>query len=338
MEANLVIHNSDYSSHTSVVLCFFVSFLHQHPTTPEDPLSILVVHFYQSIRSTRVKSTATLTTTTTTTTTIVASATTMAPTVHLVRHAQGFHNICKENEVLRDPGLTDEGKTQCGELQKRFPCHAGVELIVSSPIRRTIYTSLLGFEQDIKNKGLTIVALPELQETSDLPCDTGSSPDALAKEFANDPVDLHLVHHGWNVKTGKWAPAEQAIAERARVAREWLRSRHEKEIVVVTHGSYWAFRDVQSVAIATTFSRLRAWYGCQPKIRSLIQESQAAFCTTSQTTTTTSRSSPALVGRTPNSALTTSTIQALTKHIWSRRKIRRPAGSPSRSTTLKSRS
>lgn len=160
----------------------------------------------------------------------------MAPTIHLVRHAQGFHNLCEENHKIHDPLLTPVGKQQCADLQDDFRHHGGVDLIVASPIRRTIYTSLLGFDKDLHNKGLKVIALPELQETSDLPCDTGSAPEELAKEFADKPVDLGLVKEGWNVKAGKWAATREAIAERAKEAREWLRSRPEQEIVVVTHG------------------------------------------------------------------------------------------------------
>jgi len=161
----------------------------------------------------------------------------MAPKIHLIRHAQGFHNLCQSNQSIHDPLLTPRGKEQCTELQANFLYHVGVDLIVSSPIRRTLYTSLLSFEHDIKNKGLTIIAFPEVQETSDLPCDTGSSPEELAQEFAGKPIDFSLVKHGWNVKTGKWAPTKEAIAQRALEAREWLIRRPESEIVIVTHGT-----------------------------------------------------------------------------------------------------
>lgn len=107
---------------------------------------------------------------------------------------------------------------------------------MASPIRRTISTALLSFEEDIKSKGLQIIGLPELQETSDLPCDTGSSPEELRKEFAGKPVDLSLVEEGWNIKEGRWAATVEDIRERARVARKWLMERPEKNIVVVTHG------------------------------------------------------------------------------------------------------
>jgi broad specificity phosphatase PhoE len=172
----------------------------------------------------------------------------MAPKIHLVRHAQGLHNVCTENTKIHDPILTTLGQQQCAELQNNFPHHQGVDLIVSSPIKRTIYTSLFSFRNDITTRGLRIIALPELQETTDLPCDTGSSPFELARIFATEPIDFTLVVPGWNVKTGKWAYEKEAINKRAQEAREWLSQRPEKEIVVVTHGSYRSHNDSALIA------------------------------------------------------------------------------------------
>lgn len=49
---------------------------------------------------------------------------------------------------------------------------------------------------------MKVIAIPEAQETSDVPCDTGSDPDVLKKEFEEKklPVDLSLVKEGWNSK------------------------------------------------------------------------------------------------------------------------------------------
>lgn len=162
----------------------------------------------------------------------------MAPTIHCVRHAQGYHNISIANENLRDPLLTDQGKQQCEELRKRFPYSADIELVVASPLRRTIYTALYAFRDVLAAKKLRIIALPELQETSSQPCDTGSSVEDLAREFAAAPVDLSLVKDGWNSKTGRWAPDADVIEKRALNARRWLMSRDEKNIVVVSHGGF----------------------------------------------------------------------------------------------------
>lgn len=113
---------------------------------------------------------------------------------------------------------------------------SSIDLVVASPLKRTLNTALLVFEPILKEKGLNVIALPELQETSDLPCDTGSSPEILAKEYEGKPVDLSLVKPGWNNKRMRWAPTAMAIDKRAGDARRWLMARPEKEIVVVSHG------------------------------------------------------------------------------------------------------
>jgi broad specificity phosphatase PhoE len=48
---------------------------------------------------------------------------------------------------------------------------------------------------------------------------------------------------GWRreadgIQTGHYAPTNEAIKNRARAARRWLKERSEKEIVVVTHGGF----------------------------------------------------------------------------------------------------
>lgn len=102
-----------------------------------------------------------------------------------------------------DPLLTPAGEKQCEKLREDFPFHSSVELIVASPIRRTIYTALHAFAPVFKkNPGLKLIALPDLQEVSDLPCDSGSDLESLEKEVLDNnlPVDLSLVSNRWHVK------------------------------------------------------------------------------------------------------------------------------------------
>lgn len=172
-------------------------------------------------------------------------------TLHCVRHAQGYHNLNIENQQLPDPDLTPLGEEQCAILSTAFPtasCFPSppkITHLVASPLRRTLYTCLLSFPSEVQ-RGLVVKALPELQETSDLPCDTGSAPSKLAAEFGAK-VDLQLVPDGWNIKTGRWSPASAAIELRAREARIWLRDlalkamqagEEDVNIVVVTHGTF----------------------------------------------------------------------------------------------------
>ncbi|MCJ1450067.1 hypothetical protein MMC28_000395 [Mycoblastus sanguinarius] len=161
----------------------------------------------------------------------------MAPIIHCVRHAQGYHNLNVENHSILDPSLTPFGEAQCRDLAERFPYHKSVELLVASPLRRTIYTTLYSFKPDIE-RGVKVIALPEVQETADVPCDTGSDVGILREEMKDKPIDLSRVKEGWNSKTGKWAPTAGAIGNRAKEARQWLKARPEKEIVLVTHGGF----------------------------------------------------------------------------------------------------
>lgn len=73
--------------------------------------------------------------------------------------------------------------------------------MTASPLRRTIYTALESFGPAFEaHPDMKLIALPDAQETSDVPCDTGSEPQALRKEFASQKVDLGLVQDGWNIK------------------------------------------------------------------------------------------------------------------------------------------
>lgn len=108
-----------------------------------------------------------------------------------------------------DPPLTSTGEQQCHLLREEFPFHSTTELIVASPLRRTIYTALLAFKPVLEtNPGLKIIALPDLQEVSDLPSDCGSVLETLEEEVIknNLPVDLSLVPSGWQIKVSEPGP------------------------------------------------------------------------------------------------------------------------------------
>ncbi|KAI0382130.1 phosphoglycerate mutase-like protein [Hypomontagnella monticulosa] len=170
----------------------------------------------------------------------------MAPIIHLVRHAQGYHNLSVENQQLSDPDLTPLGETQCAELCKKFDAHDKITHLVASPLRRTLYTCLHSFAPVVQS-GKKVIALPDAQEVSNLPCDTGSEPCKLKEEFASR-VDLHLVQEGWNNKErgSKYYPAPAKLEARSRAVRLWLRELANKagedsQIVLVTHGGILHF-------------------------------------------------------------------------------------------------
>ncbi|KAJ8125030.1 hypothetical protein O1611_g8610 [Lasiodiplodia mahajangana] len=170
----------------------------------------------------------------------------MAPIIHLVRHAQGYHNLSAENQWIRDPDLTELGKKQCEELNEAFPYHDKITHLVASPIRRTIFTCQYSFVEEVK-AGKKIIALQDAQEVSLFPCDVGSDLELLKKEFG-DLVDFQSVTEDWNKKTpdSKYFPDSQKLEARARSTRLWLRdlvkeAGDDAQVVLVTHGGILHF-------------------------------------------------------------------------------------------------
>ncbi|KAJ5921029.1 phosphoglycerate mutase-like protein [Penicillium verhagenii] len=168
----------------------------------------------------------------------------MPPKLHLIRHAQGYHNLGPENWSLLDPELTEKGRQQCQELRREITFSDSIDLVVASPMRRAIHTGLEALSPAFEAKPwLKMIALPDLQEVSDFPCDIGTERVDLQRQMeeANLPVDLSLVDDDWTKKTGRYEPTREKIRARARDVRAWFKARPEKEIAVVSHGGFLHF-------------------------------------------------------------------------------------------------
>lgn len=160
----------------------------------------------------------------------------MPPTLHCIRHAQGYHNLAKENEEkFHDPDLTDRGRKQCERLRDRFPYHDQIDCIVSSPIRRTIQTALIGLEPAIKSKGLKLLLAPRAQETSDKPSDTGSDLKDLHDEYTDVLDDRRMVDE-WNSNKGEWKMDTESVEQHVIELRRWLCQSEYEHVALVAHG------------------------------------------------------------------------------------------------------
>jgi broad specificity phosphatase PhoE len=114
-----------------------------------------------------------------------------------------------------------------------------------------------GATDNSKTHLLEVIALPEAQEFSAAPCDTGLPIQDLVAEFDapgsrwEGRLDLSLLPPEWgSEKVGKWAPDEEAVERRARDARRLLRERMKEvsralasgevggDCVVVSHGHF----------------------------------------------------------------------------------------------------
>lgn len=196
------------------------------------------------------------------------------PTLHLVRHCQAEHNVVPEHVARPDTILTEAGRLQAATLRSAFPepLRHCLGAVVSSPLRRALQTALIGFEDLVADTGvpaapngipelprsvrLKVIALPEAQETSDLPCDTGLPVSELVAEFDSPDsrwqgsVDFSiLTGKEWGSKSGRWACDRETIEKRARDARRWLRNlmrqlegeESKHDCVLVTHGGFLHF-------------------------------------------------------------------------------------------------
>lgn len=167
----------------------------------------------------------------------------MPPTLLLIRHAQALHNIA-DDWSLHDPQLSELGIQQSKELQeslKGSDIGNKVELIVVSPMRRTLQTASIGLEWLIKEKGIKVLPDAGWQENSDTPCDTGSPLDTLAQEFPDfdfSVVDPLFPDKTTNLSSNPYAFTAKALLARGQACLQALYSRPEKVIAVVSHSGF----------------------------------------------------------------------------------------------------
>lgn len=163
----------------------------------------------------------------------------MAPNSRLIltRHAQAEHNVDLDYSIPDAP-LTPLGKKQAASLARLIPeLQQQADLVVSSPLKRTLQTTKLGWGPAVERLGLDkVVLLPQAQECNALPCDTGSSRETLEADAELAGFDFAPLTPDWTSKLGFWADDRASIANRAKWVRQWLRDRTEQNIVLVAHG------------------------------------------------------------------------------------------------------
>ncbi|EXJ58638.1 hypothetical protein A1O7_06065 [Cladophialophora yegresii CBS 114405] len=178
--------------------------------------------------------------------------------VHLVRHAEGLHNL-RDDPTIPDAPLSERGFDLAEDLGRRFihDNSDSVGAMLVSPLRRAIQTSLAAFPRvlgaahypvnsgrGVRTGGVTLLLDPDLQEISSLACNVGSPPRELLEEFPEMGAQIGGLPSRWFEKTGLWSPARAAVAQRKIriLQRLWdvseeLQSSPDgrEDIVVVTH-------------------------------------------------------------------------------------------------------
>ncbi|KAI9933786.1 hypothetical protein ASPWEDRAFT_168061 [Aspergillus wentii DTO 134E9] len=172
----------------------------------------------------------------------------MPPRIHIIRHAQGEHNI-NDAHHLRDPLLTAIGKHQCQDLAETFPFHNDISIILASPLKRTIQTAAYVFSSTLEKRQIPLLLAPMAQEISHLPCDLGYEREIVLEEgpklvtqaapgYDVAKLDMSLVGDDWNAKKGIYAATVSAVRQRAFQLRAWLYQRPEKHVALVSHGGF----------------------------------------------------------------------------------------------------
>ncbi|KAM3393062.1 hypothetical protein ACQJBY_013966 [Aegilops geniculata] len=189
--------------------------------------------------------------------------------VYLVRHAQGFHNAAEESDIIdcTSPALLDaqltplgwsqvdclrEHVTECGLAKK-------IELVIVSPLMRTLQTAVGVFGGGNYTDGVSAPPLMvEGAENSGRPLISSlNCPLFLAVEACREKlsvltsdkrssitryrtlfpaIDFSLIENDEDVL---WGPdvveTDESVVARGMNFFDWLWTREEKEIAIVTH-------------------------------------------------------------------------------------------------------
>ncbi|KAK5651910.1 hypothetical protein OQA88_11569 [Cercophora sp. LCS_1] len=171
--------------------------------------------------------------------------------IYLVRHAESEHNVSKDFSH-RDPPLTSLGITQATALRTTFPS-VPIETVITSPLTRAIETTIAGFTPVIdksyigdegKHGGARLILDRDLQERSDLPCDTGSDVVLLKDRFPGISFGVLEGDGNWWEKEGEHGASDEVVKGRAERVRKRLSRLAEEfggNVVVVTHGVFMKF-------------------------------------------------------------------------------------------------
>lgn len=194
--------------------------------------------------------------------------------IHFQRHGQGTHNEVhrlwtekhgsfdlsetdpEKNPLLRpdviDAALTPKGRGQCAE-QRDLASKLNVELVVMSPLLRTLQTAQLTFGDNLQRNSVPWVANELIrEELGSLLCNKRRPLSQTQPEFPH--VDFSLLPQHPNEDDVMWTkyvfgnvdehgnPSRESMVDMANRSYNFLidfvRNREEKEIAVVGHSAW----------------------------------------------------------------------------------------------------
>lgn len=193
-------------------------------------------------------------------------------TIHLVRHAQGIHNVAGEkdhsaysSEDYFDAHLTPLGWQQVDNLRNHVRAAQllnKVELVIVSPMLRTIQTAVgaFGGEEDTNGADATPLMVANAGSSDRPAISSLNSPPFLAVELCRETMGDHPCDRRRSVTEYKalfpaidfsiietdndvlWKPSPreslEEVAARGVEFIKWIWTRKEKEIAIVSHSGF----------------------------------------------------------------------------------------------------
>ena len=190
----------------------------------------------------------------------------------VIRHAESVWNVLRQqypNPEDRyhprmwtiDCDITEKGVQQAHAAGKELAKDIGsVDLLVISPLRRALQTASLLLEAFSTQPAQVLISSDATELMTD-PCDIGSNPKNLAKEFPAWDFS-HLDENWWHggksqdetltlMRDHKGLESDEEAEMRINRFKNWLRkisAEAGQNIVIVCHGDFiwWLTRDLQN--------------------------------------------------------------------------------------------
>ncbi|XVF64940.1 hypothetical protein PTKIN_Ptkin09bG0206800 [Pterospermum kingtungense] len=193
-------------------------------------------------------------------------------TLHLVRHAQGIHNVAGEkdhnaylSEDLFDAHLTPLGWQQVDNLRKHVQetgLHKKIDLVIVSPLLRTMQTAVGVFGGEGYKDGIDVPPLmvENAGESHGAAISSLNCPPFVAVELCREHLGVHPCDRRKSISEYRpifpaidfsmiesvedvlWEPntreKNEEVAVRGMKFLNWLWTRKEREIAVVTHSGF----------------------------------------------------------------------------------------------------
>lgn len=164
--------------------------------------------------------------------------------VYCIRHGTAEHNVLfhevgeKAYMMIRDSNLTEKGQEESLTLGENWIHKGYIELVLVSPLTRTIQTA----KNIFKNSNVKILAYDELKEFP-------ASYENI--NHRKDKRELVLSHHpavnfkAISEKDSLWHDTNvesiNQLKKRVEKMKEFILSRKEKNIAIVSHSSYLSY-------------------------------------------------------------------------------------------------